>query len=174
MGLKLGFIKPKTIFGLKYKKFKHVCPKEKLWNHRDFPTPIWPSPPHGKATKWRPPLTATACKFPAPARALVLLVVLLVARYNCWVCSARDNCWGYSACCYPRGLRSLLLRVASGLQRVLAGSMCCWPLRLRRAPLVAAEIFVLRFLWSVIRGYSPMIYKFPTLILAYKISITVK
>ena len=36
LSLKLGFIKPKTIFGLKRKKLKIFCPNETLWNHRDL------------------------------------------------------------------------------------------------------------------------------------------
>ena len=36
MGLKLEFIKSKTVFGLKCKQLKRICPKEKLRNHRDL------------------------------------------------------------------------------------------------------------------------------------------
>ena len=57
LGLKLRFIKPKIIFGLKRKELKHFYPKEILQNHRDlndknhetlksiFFFPLLPQPP---------------------------------------------------------------------------------------------------------------------------------
>ena len=172
MGLKLGFVKSKTVFGLKFIKWNLSTQKIKLWNYRDlndknhwnpkihlflFLLPQPPSPQNPATVHDFHQSTATVQRRLSPA-------VVLRTRP------------AFSRVCWPRYLplqRLVFYACSAGC------SVRCWP----RALLVAHAACVvwwlsLKFPTSYSldlssRDYSLVFYKFPRPILAYKISITV-